>query len=131
MRLPRVRFTVRQMMVAVAVVAMIMAVLVRVLTAIDAMSHGPYAKAFNHRSQRLADRAGLVGRPESDLTKILGEPTSVWRYWSAVSMKTRQPSPGAYLVTTYNYAPCSYVPFGMFQVHCADGMVQSTEQLDD
>jgi hypothetical protein len=71
MRMPRLRFTVKQLM-AVVVVAVIMGVLLPALHAIDAMEHGPYARAFNQRCQWLANQAGLVGRPESDVVKILG-----------------------------------------------------------
>src|SRR5215472_8600169 len=130
MRWPRVRFTVRRLMAVVAVVAVIMAVLVPVLKAIDAMTHGPYARAFNQRCQGLADRAGLVGSPKTDVVKVLGEPTSVWRYWSGMD-QTGRPAAGAYIITTYNYAPCPFVPFGKFQVHCDGGIVKATEQLDD
>jgi hypothetical protein len=128
--LSRVQFTVRRLMIPVGV-AVAATLAVGFIWGIDALYHGPYATALNRRCQRLADRAGLVGSPESDVTKILGEPTSVWRYWSAVSMETRQPSPGADLITTHNYAPCPYVACGLFQVHCTGGIVRNTEQLDD
>ncbi len=125
------RFTVRRLMAVVAIVALIMGVLVPVLKAIDATYHGPYACAFNQRCQALANRAGLVGSPESDVVKVLGAPTSVWKYRSLVHSITRRPVAGAYLITTYNYAPCSFVPCGIFQVHCDGGIVRATEQLDD
>ena len=96
----------------------------------DAATHGPYARAFNQRCQRLADRAGLVGSPESDVVKVLGKPTSVWRYWSATDLAGR-PVAGADFIATYNYAPCPFAPCGMFQVHCRSGIVEATEQLDD
>jgi hypothetical protein len=130
MQMSRMRFTVRRLMAVVAVVAVIMGVLVPLLNAIDAVNHGPYATAFNQRCQELADRTGLVGSPESDVIKLLGKPTSVWRYWSVEDL-TGRPAAGAYLITTYNYAPCSFVPCGIFQVHCIGGAVKSTEQLDD
>jgi hypothetical protein len=128
--LPRMQFTVRRLMrrVGVAVAATLA---VGFIWGIDALYHGPYATAFNRRCQRLADRAGLVGRPEGKVLQVLGAPTSVWRWWSMVNTQTRRPSPGAYLVTTYNYAPCPYTGFGMFQVHCTGGIVRNTEQLDD
>jgi hypothetical protein len=117
-------------MAVVAIVAMFMGIVVPVLTAIDAIGHGPYATAFNQRYQGLANRAGLVGSPESDVVKVLGEPTSVWRYWSRID-STGRPAAGAYLITTYNYAPCAFVPCGIFQVHCGGGVVRATERLDD
>ena len=129
MQMSRTRFTVRRLMAVVAVVAVIMGVLVQFLKAVDAAIHGPYATAFNQSCQQLADRAGLVGSPESDVVKVLGKPTSVWRY-SSVRDLTDRPAAGAYLITTYNF-PCSFLPCGIFQVHCIGGVVRSTEQLDD
>jgi len=125
-----VQFTVRRLMmpVGVAVAATLVA---GFIWGIDALCHGPYATAFNWRCQQLADRAGLVGRPEGEVVQVLGAPSSVWRWWSMVNMQTRRPAPGAYLVATYNYAPCPYVPSGKFQVHCTGGIVRNTEQLDD
>jgi hypothetical protein len=130
MRLPGVQFSVRRMMAVVAVVAVIMSVSVSLLKAADAANHGPYTYAYNQRCQELADRAGLVGSPESDVVKVLGRPTSLWRHWSQWYQNGR-PAPGAYINTTYNYAPCSFLPCGVFQVHCVGGVVKSTEQLDD
>jgi hypothetical protein len=130
MRLPGMQFSVRRMMAVVAVVAVIMCVLVSLLKAVDAANHGPYTTAFNQRCQELANRAGLVGSPESNVRKVLGEPTSVWRRRSQWHTDGR-PVAVAYLNTTYNYAPCSFLPCGKFQVHCVGGVVESTEQLDD
>src|SRR4051812_4710832 len=93
----------------------------------DSIIHGPYATWYNNRCQELADRAKLIGRPESDVVKVLGPPTAVWKYWSGVWTSTGRPIPGAYLTTTYNYAPCPISPSGLFQVHCRDGVVRSTE----
>ena len=94
-RLPGVQFSVRRMMAVVAVVAVIMSVLVSLSKAVDAANHGPYTISFNQHCQVLADRAGLVGSPESDVVKVLGKPTSVWRYWSAMFIETgvRPPVP--------------------------------------
>ncbi len=41
----------------------------------DAFYHGPYTSWYNQECQRLADEAGLVGRPERDVVAILGPPT--------------------------------------------------------
>jgi hypothetical protein len=135
---PRVQFTVRRLMkpVGVAIAATLMVVF---LWVIDALYHGPYATVFNQRCQRLADRARLVGRSEREVVKILGAPTSVWRWQSPAEIRPRLPWPGPYsvptygdyTVTTYNYAPCPYTGFGLFQVHCTGGIVRDTEQLDD
>ena len=130
MRLPGVQFSVRRMMAVVAVVAVIMSVLVSLLKAVDAANHGPYTISFNQHCQELADRAGLVGGPESNVRKVLGKPTSVWRYWNRWYPDGHLPA-RAYLITIYNYAPCSFLPCGVFQVHCVGGVVESTEQLDD
>jgi hypothetical protein len=136
--LPGVPFTVRRLMIpgGVAVAATLV---VGFIWGIDALYHGPYATAFNRRCQRRADRAGLVGRSERAVVKVLGAPTSVWRWQSPVELRPRLPLPGPssvptygdYTVTTYNYAACPYVPYGMFQVHCTGGIVRDTEQLDD
>ena len=107
----RTRFTVRRLMAVVAVVAVTMGVLVPLLKAIDAANHGPYTISFNQHCQELADRAGLVESPESDVPKVLGRPTSVWRHWTKRE-PLGPPAPGAYLKTTYNYAPCSFLPCG-------------------
>ena len=52
MRYPCLRFTVRRLMAVVAVVAVIMALLIPVVKAIDAATHGPYATWFNAACQR-------------------------------------------------------------------------------
>jgi hypothetical protein len=82
MRLSRVRFKVRRMMVAMAVTAAA-CLLTGALWGIDALARGPHATAFNRRCQRLAHRARLVGRPEAEVVKVLASPREVWRYWSA------------------------------------------------
>ena len=114
MQMSRTRFTVRRLMAVVAVVAVIMGVLVQFLKAVDAAIHGPYATAFNQSCQQLADRAGLVGSPESDVVKVLGKPTSVWRYWSVRDL-TDRPAAGAYLITTYNFGPVPSFRAGSFR----------------
>ena len=71
--LPRVQFAVRRLMIPVGV-AVAATLVAGFIWGIDALYHGPYTTAFNWRCQRLADRAGLVGSPESDVAKILGSP---------------------------------------------------------
>ena len=133
--MPRVRFTVWRMLVTVAVtivaVTIAASLLTVVLWALDALNHGPYATAFNRRCELLVVQARIVGRPEAEVAKVLGAPSEVWRYWSPENSETGQPAPGARRVTTYNYAPSPYVPAGLFQVHCYDGVVDHTELLDD
>jgi hypothetical protein len=112
MRLPRVRFTVRRLMLVVAVLATL-ALLGLVLPALDAASHGPYSTWYNRRCQKIANEAGLVGRPERDVIRVLGAPTYT------------------YGTRTYNYAPCPWAPTAKFQVHCEGGFVTGVEQFDD
>jgi hypothetical protein len=96
----------------------------------DDSCHGPWAVAFNQRCQERAQRADLVGRPERDVPDVMGPASSVWRYWSETDL-SGQPVVGASFIVTYNYAPCPFVPAGVFQVHCVGGVVESLEQLDD
>jgi hypothetical protein len=117
---PCLRFTMRRLMAVVAIAAVIMAVLIPVLKAIDAATRGPYATWFNAACQRRADEAGLVGRPETDVVLVMGPPTFTYEYES-VGGWTR----------TYNYAPSGLLPSAKFQVHCQKGMVMSVEQFDD
>jgi hypothetical protein len=77
MRLPQPRFTVRQLMIAVAVLGMLMGI---VLPVTGAVMHGPYALWFNHDCQRRADEAGLIGRPERDVISVLGQPTFIYEF---------------------------------------------------
>jgi len=92
---------------------LLIAVILAVLPAMDAASHGPYSTWFNWRCQKLADEAGLVGRPEADVMKVLGPPSYT------------------YLNRTYNYAPVGWFPTAKFQVHCENGVVIGVEQFDD
>ena len=71
MRLPREWFKVKQILLVV-VVAIAAFLLTGFIWGIDALYHGPYATAFNWRCQQLADRAGLVGRPEGEVVQVLG-----------------------------------------------------------
>ena len=119
MRYLCLRFTVRRLMAVVAVVAVIMALLIPVVKAIDAATHGPYATWFNAACQR-ADEAGLVGRPEADVVSVMGPPTFTYEYES-----------GGGWTRTYNYAPSGLLPTAKFQIHCQKGIVISVEQFDD
>jgi hypothetical protein len=121
MRLPRVRLTTRQMMVVAAVVAALMPVVLPVLTAFDAATHGPYATWFNHDCQRRADEAGLVGGPEKVVVSVLGPPSYTYEYEGLGGRQTR----------TYNYSPSRLFPTAKFQVHCQGGIVMGVEQFDD
>ena len=121
MGLPRLRFTVRRMMIFVAILAVLMSILVPVLAGFDAAIHGPFATWFNNDCQRRADEARLIGRSEKDVVMVLGPPTFTYELEDLAGIKTR----------TYNYAPCSYFPTGKFQVHCQLGVVCALEQFDD
>jgi hypothetical protein len=97
---------------------------VLVLPALDAGSHGPYSTWYNRRCQRLADRAGLIGRPELAVVRVLGSPTFTYEFpevYPDIGKWTR----------TYNYAPCPWAPHAKFQVHCQAGIVIDVEQFDD
>ncbi len=113
-------FTIWRLMIAVAVVAFLFGVVRPAFLVFDALSHGPFTVAYNRDCQRLADEARLIGKPESEVIKVLGEPTSVWEY----------DHPDGW-TKTFNYAPVSFVSSGKFQVHCRDGVVKILEQLDD
>lgn len=108
----RRRLTIRRLMVWVAVIAILLAIVPPVVLFIDAGSHGPYACWYNAHMQRLSDEAGLVGRPEADIVRVLGKPS--YTYGSS----------------TYNYCPCPFSPYGKFQVHCEGGTVIGVEQHD-
>ncbi len=98
------------MLLIVPVIGMALAF---VYPAMDVLGHGLYSTWYNRRCQRLADEANLVGRPEADVVKVLGQPTFT------------------YLDRTYNYAPVRWFPGAKFQVHCENGIVIGLEQFDD
>ncbi len=110
---------IRHLIAIIAVAALGIWMATRVGLVIDAFAHGPYCTWYNNQCLRLSVRAGLVGRPESDIASVLGPPSSVWEY----------DQPGG-RTRTYNYAP-SAVALGMFQVHCRGGVVVGLEQFDD
>lgn len=101
------------------------------LPLLDVIHHGPYVTWYNKRCQTIATTAGLVGKPEEEVVRVLGEPTSVYEYWDAVDFDSGEPEPGAEETTTFNFAPYSFFPFAKFQVHCRKGKVRSLELFDD
>jgi len=111
----RFRWRLRTMLLAIPLIGLFLSV---VIPGCDALAHGPYATWYNRRCQRIADEAGLVGRPEEVITPLLGRPTSFYG------------RPGA-VRCTYNYAPFHLVPTAKFQVHCENGIVTAVEQFDD
>ncbi len=117
-RIPR--WTIRRLMIVIAVLAFFLAIVRPAYLVVDAFEHGPYTRAFNRRCQQIADDAHLLGRPESDVIAVLGEPTEVWTYDDHLGVQVR----------TFNYFPSSF-PAGVFQVHCQRGIVVGLEQLDD
>jgi hypothetical protein len=114
---PRV-IKVKHLMMLVVAAALCMAVLRPVLLVVDAIGHGPYSTWYNARCHRLATEAGLVGKPEKEVEKVLGKADFVWVYDRPDRSRT------------YNYAP-SVFSGGKFQVHCKNGIVDNLEQLDD
>ncbi len=119
-RVRKPRWTIRRLMIAIAVVAFLFGVIRPIYLVFDAVGHGPYTRAFNRRCQQMADDAHLIGRPEADVIAVLGEPTSTYEYgdWDDVPLRT------------FNYAP-SLIFLGKFQVHCRKGVVRNLEQMDD
>jgi hypothetical protein len=92
---------------------------------------GPYTRWYNQSRYDLAVREQLVGRPETDVEKVLGPASDVWRRWTTTNMETGRPVAGSRFVTTFNYAPFPFLPVQKFQVHCEHGKVQSLEMFDD
>jgi hypothetical protein len=85
----------------------------------DALGHGPYTTWYNNKCLRLAQNAQLVGRPETEISAVLGPPSYVWDYGDVSGRRK-----------TYNYDPLGLAT-GIFQVHCRDGVVKGLEQFDD
>ncbi len=120
MRIPRVRFTVRRMMVFVAIVAAILFILRPAYFYIDATFNGPYTKAYNRDHESLAAAARLVGKTEADAIRVLGEPVGIYEY--------DQPEGRT---TTLAYSPSWFDGSGTFQVHCRGGIVKSAASQHD
>jgi hypothetical protein len=114
------RFFQRTMVTVVLLIALLLCV--GILSLFEAVGRGPYTTWHNERCEQLSVRAKLIGKPESDVFKVLGHPSSVWKY---------EDVPGEPTTTTYNYAPYPWVASGMFQVHCREGIVQNIEKYDD
>lgn len=111
---------VKHLIMGVAVAAACLGVVRPVLVALDAGYHGPHARWYNARCQRLATQAGLIGKAEGAVEQILGKPGSIWDH----------DQPGG-RTRTYNYAPSPWASSARFQVHCQGGFVVRLEQLDD
>lgn len=93
---------------------------------------GSYVQEYNQRLMDLAEASSLVGKPEEEIEKALGKPTSIWRNWNPHDMETGEPEPGAKLTLTYNYFPFRFFPSKIFQVHLSGGdVVTSLEMYDD
>src|SRR5947209_2272714 len=88
------RLTLRKLILAVALIALLLGVVWPAYRAFDAFHHGPFTRAYNRECQRLADDAHLIGKPESEVLVVLGPPTSIWDY----------DQPGG-RTRTFNYQP--------------------------
>ncbi|MCA9428019.1 MAG: hypothetical protein KC994_23270 [Candidatus Omnitrophica bacterium] len=92
---------------------------------------GPYVTRYNQRLMALATENNLRGKTESEVEKVLGEPTFVWRRWNKWRMDTGEPTSDAEFIVTYNYAPFRFFPSKVFQVHMKDDKVSGLEMFDD
>lgn len=104
--------------------AMLTPILVFVVTTAEGLMHGPLTTAFNEEMGRRARDAGLMGSSQNEVERVLGPATFVWSKEADVSR-------GEPASKTFNFARWSWVPAGVFQVHCANGVVVGLEQLDD
>lgn len=77
---------------------------------------GPWITWYNESHRERAIAAGLVGRPEADVERVLGSASSI---------------EGRGLGRTFNYHPIPGWPFSKFQVHCMNGVVTGLEMFDD
>ena len=109
----RRRWTLGRMMVGVAVVAVALVVLRPVYNFVDSWNHGPLTRAYDREHLRMADAAGIVGKPEAEAIRVLGEPTEVWEYLGKLG-PTR----------TLAYSPSQFSGSSTFQVHCQGGVVR-------
>ena len=96
----------------------------------DIFHRGPYVSWYNERCLEVSEEEELVGKPESAVTKLLGEPTSIYRGWTERG-PDGYPTPEAEWCITYNYAPYDFLPLATFQVHVVDEMVKSVETYND
>ena len=99
---------------------------------VEAAALGPYTTWFNQRMKARAERAGLVGRPESEVEEVLGRASSSYRFPAARVVS----SEGSVRVVgrpgwTFDYYPYPFLPVAKFQVHCHDGVVTGLEMFDD
>lgn len=102
-----------------------------IYTVYDVVTIGPYTRWYNQSRNDLALQTQLVGRPESDVEKILGPASDISRSWTTTDIDTGLPVAGSRFVTTFNFAPLFFFPVSKFQVHCEHGTVQSLEMFDD
>ena len=110
---PRHRWTVRSMMVAIAVVAVTLFILRPVYFYLDATCNGPSTRAYDRECKRIANATGLVGKSKAETIRILGEPAEIWEY-------DRPEGP----TTTLAYCLSQFAGVGTFQVHCRSGIVR-------
>ncbi|CAM4452294.1 hypothetical protein [Corallococcus exiguus] len=89
---------------------------VPVVACVESAALGPYTTWYNQSKLTTALKAGLKGRPASDVEAVLG---------SADEILNRSES------QTFNYYPYPYLPFSKFQVFSVNGVVTGFEMFDD
>ncbi len=117
---PRQRWTVRRMMVAIAIVALVLVVLRPAYFYLDANLNGPSTRAYDRECKRIADAAGLLGKTEADAIRILGEPAEIWEYDKPEGR-----------TTVLAYCLSRFAGVGTFQVSCRGGVVRGYASLPD
>ena len=97
----------------------------------EAGSEGPLTTAFNHRLRHRAEAAGLVGRPETDVQRVMGTASDDYDTSGYIIDSSGQATPIGGPSHTYDYYPYPWTPFSKFQVHCTAGVVTALEEFDD
>ena len=92
--------------------------LISVLIIIDIEKRGPYTTWYNNLKMQQAEKHAIIGKSEGEVIKCLGNPSFSY-------MRSGHNN------RTLNYAPFSFFPYGLFQVHLRNGIVHSVEMFDD
>lgn len=98
---------------------------------VEAGALGPYTVWFNQRMKARAEHAGLVGRPDSVVEKVLGRADNIVTHRAP---RRLSPDGGGWLGEggrTFEYYPYPFLPFSKVQVHCPAGVVTGIELFDD
>ena len=116
----RQRGTLGRQMVGVGVTAVALFVLRPVYNFADSWYHGPMTRSYDLECQLLADAGQIVGKPEAEAIRVLGEPAEVWEY-DQPEGRTK----------TLAYSPSLFSGSSTFQVHCRDGVVKGIGRKQD